>query len=712
MVAATVFGVMQLLVLASPTRSVRMSTVLLAIAVGLYGCGVATGLLELAYTRSVANASGEPLATVVDKASYTVDPVIEELVKLAPLLLAGWNIRIRRQWGLTDYVVLGAGLGAGFGLLETVVRFGLDAGRAIAHPAGGWAIPDSLRAPYIPGPDQVFSAWFPAPSGTLELGDLTPTADTSPHLVYTALTALGVGVLLRGRGWVRALSLLPVAVATALHMLTNYAAQRPSDRDVTSMVDTCDGLLWMVPLMCLGIAVGVDLRQIRQGKRSVPGVLLSAERAGRTGLSALAAFGAWRVPWTAMIALRFARLRRAVLYAAARGPHPSTEALHRTVAWTAGQIDAADRDSAWQDIDLRAVRKATRAMGDWRRKWFILISFALAFPSLVFLGAGSFPAAAELQERFRSGNGPRILVAFGVAGLLWISWHLSRILRTWRATQDLPLAEVQAVIRFRIWTALSGLTTGVLLLLRLRDGLEPDDPVVRNLHLLEALNNFLPYLGFALILLSLAALFPPGGGLALATTGLRVITLEAAAHAAAFGALGVVLMAAAASGNGGAEESSSVDRSPEKQEGRSQPDESVSVTEEQQQAFTRSQQQLEGLSTRKQAEEVAKGVERGGQKYKPEAPLLRGGKHGIDWSEGPARAIKHGRPEGRFGSPADVKYATERGAELGPNKDGFFRLPEGHTCVEYLPDGTTRTPNSIFVKVYPNGKVHAYPLTR
>jgi len=47
--------------------------------------------------------------------------------------------------------VLGAALGAGFGLLETVARYGLDADRAIPHPAGGWAIPDSLRAPYIPG---------------------------------------------------------------------------------------------------------------------------------------------------------------------------------------------------------------------------------------------------------------------------------------------------------------------------------------------------------------------------------------------------------------------------------------------------------------------------------------------------------------------------------------------------------------------------------
>lgn len=136
------------------------------------------------------------------------------------------------------------------------------------------------------------------------------------------------------------------------------------------------------------------------------------------------------------------------------------------------------------------------------------------------------------------------------------------------------------------------------------------------------------------------------------------------------------------------------------------------VTEEQQQSFDQSRQYLSGLTKRKQTDEVGIGFERDAQRYKPEAPLLKAGKHGVDWAEGTARAIRDGRPQGQFGSAADVKYATERGAELGPNKTGFFRLPEGHDCVEHLPDGKTRTPNSIFVKVYPNGKVHAYPLTR
>ncbi|MGW2819368.1 hypothetical protein [Streptomyces sp. NPDC001415] len=136
------------------------------------------------------------------------------------------------------------------------------------------------------------------------------------------------------------------------------------------------------------------------------------------------------------------------------------------------------------------------------------------------------------------------------------------------------------------------------------------------------------------------------------------------------------------------------------------------VTEAQQADFMKSQSELDGLSRKKQIDAVGRGIEVNGQKYKPEAPLLKGAKHGIDWTEGPARASKEAKPQGKFGSPADVHYATERAAELGPGKTGFFKLPKGHHCIEYMPDGTTRTPNALFVKVYPNGKVHAYPTTR
>ncbi|MET7760860.1 hypothetical protein ABZS71_02020 [Streptomyces sp. NPDC005393] len=379
-------------------------------------------------------------------------------------------------------------------------------------------------------------------------------------MVYTALTALGVGVLLRARGWIRALGALPLAATSAHHMLTNYAAAHPIDRDAASLVDTFEAMLWVVPLACLAVAMAVDLRQLRRGKSVVPGVLLYAERAGGSGLTALASYGAWCVPWSTLIALRFARLRRSLLYGVTgRAPYPGAEILHRTVAWSVAQIDASDREHAWRGVGLRDVVTAGRGMRDWRRKWFVLISLGLMVPAVALLGVGSFPAAAEIQERFASGNGPYILVGFGIAGLLWTGWQLVLLLRAWRATLASPHGEVLATIRLRVWTAAGGCVTGVLLLLRLRDGVGPGDPVIRNLHLLEALNNFLAYLGFALLLIALTALIPPGGGLGLALAGARVgagvITQEAAVHAAVYGALGVVLMAAA--GNASSPDSSS-----------------------------------------------------------------------------------------------------------------------------------------------------------
>src|SRR5918995_77268 len=141
MVLAAVYGVLQLAALGwLAGRSVRISTALLCIAVGIYGCGVATLILQAIYTRGVAELTGERMADVVRVASYTVDPFFEEIVKVTPLLLVGMHVRTRFQLGLTDYLVLGGALGAGFGLLEAILRFSHRGGRAIAVP-DGWLIP-------------------------------------------------------------------------------------------------------------------------------------------------------------------------------------------------------------------------------------------------------------------------------------------------------------------------------------------------------------------------------------------------------------------------------------------------------------------------------------------------------------------------------------------------------------------------------------------
>ncbi len=549
MAVAAVWGVLQLFALSWPTRSVRLSTVLLALAVGVYGCGVATALVQLAYTRIYADQSGQSLVTVVNTTSYTVAPWLEELLKVAPLLLAGLSLRVRRQWGLTDFVVVGAALGAGFGLLEAVLRFGLDADRAIVR-GEGWIVPDSLSPPYVPGLGQVLTSWLPAPFSQLDLGG-PPVTETFTHLVFTAMAGFGVGLLWRARGWVRLLSTLPIAAAAVHHAVNNYAVQEHTGW-AREWLESLDGLAWAAPLVCLAIAMAVDVRQLHHGKRTVPDVLLTSERAEGDSLGALLRYAAWRLPWSLLIVLRYVRLRRSLLYAAASAPSEATGELRQVVEGITARMDASDNQRAWQTLNIRTWLKASRAARRSRERWLLLIPCVLMLPSLLFLGIGSFTSTAGLQEFFSTGAGPKILMGFGIAALVWIAYQLTVLLRSWQQVSAQPMGELLAAHRFRLGTALGAATTGVLLLWRGLGDAGPDGRAIRTLHLLDTLNTFLVYLGFALLLLSLLALFPPGG-LALAGGGaVGALTAEAALNAGLLGTAGLVLMGLGASnGSGG-----------------------------------------------------------------------------------------------------------------------------------------------------------------
>ncbi|WP_328880890.1 RNase A-like domain-containing protein [Streptomyces sp. NBC_00299] len=550
MAVAAVWGVLQLFAISSPASSVRLSTVLLALAVGVYGCGVATALVEFAYTRVYAEQSGRSLVTVVNTTSYTVAPWVEELLKVSPLLLAGLSLRVRRQWGLTDFVVVGAALGAGFGLLEAVLRFGLDADRAITR-GEGWIVPDSLSPPYVPGLGQVLTSWLPAPFSQLDLGG-PPVTETFTHLVFTAMAGFGVGLLWRAHGWIRLLSILPIAAAAAHHTVNNYAVQEHS-AGTKEWLESLNELAWAAPLVCLTIAMAADLRRLHRAKGTMPDVLLASERADGDSLGALLRYAAWRLPWSLLIVLRYVRLRRSLLYAAAESTPPGeTSDLRRVVAGITARMDASDNGRAWQSLNIRAWLKASRAARRTRERWLLLIPCVLMLPALLFLGVGSFTSTAGLQEYFSTGAGPKILMGFGIAAMAWIAYQLVTLLRTWRRASAQPLGEVLAAHRFRIGTALGAATTGVLLLWRGLGAAGPDGRAIRTLHLLDALNTFLVYLGFALLLLSLLALFPPGG-FALAGGGtVGALTAEAALSAGVLGTAGVVLMGLGASnGSGG-----------------------------------------------------------------------------------------------------------------------------------------------------------------
>jgi hypothetical protein len=88
-----------------------------------------------------------------------------------------------------------------------------------------------------------------------------------------------------------------------------------------------------------------------------------------------------------------------------------------------------------------------------------------------------------------------------------------------------------------------------------------------------------------------------------------------------------------------------------------------------------------------------------------ERKLLGSGKHGVNWTEGAARAKSTGLPQGQFGSVADVDFAVSKGRELGPGNKGIFDLPEGHTSIVHLPDGTTAPASKVFLATLPSDGV-------
>ncbi|MFI0779259.1 DUF6531 domain-containing protein [Streptomyces sp. NPDC021212] len=450
----------------------RWPTVLLAFGVGAYGCGMFSMLLELVVARQLATAREQSLAAVMDGASWTTAPVVEELIKVAPLLVAGWALRGRMQWGMADFVVLGGAAGAGFSLLENLLMYAESAGKAVPSDGGGWVIAKGLIAPpYVAGPGQILGTWFPSPTGTVEFGG--PVLPYDVHIFASALGGLAVGLLWCGaRALTRAAALVPMAGAVAIHWVTNYAVAFPGNRTATEWRErlTADWGLWII-LGCLATAWIWDLHRSRLGRRREPDVVRAAESQGRTAPGALFGYALLHLPATWIIALGYARQRRALLYAAA---HPRTHAeklepLRESVVRQTRQMDATHSQEAWRGVTLRQLWRRARTQRPrlpGHEKVLLVLGLLLAVPSLLYLAVGSFPSAKWLQEYFAEGTGLRILIGVGLAGLALTAWRLILTVRGYRAASASPLGETLALVQFRIAVCAGTLTVGVLLLSR------------------------------------------------------------------------------------------------------------------------------------------------------------------------------------------------------------------------------------------------------
>ena len=94
---------------------------------------------------------------------------------------------------------------------------------------------------------------------------------------------------------------------------------------------------------------------------------------------------------------------------------------------------------------------------------------------------------------------------------------------------------------------------------------------------------------------------------------------------------------------------------------------------------------------------------------RPESKLLRGGKHGVTWTEGLARAIDTGDPQGQWAA-ADLEYATEMANTLKPGEFAIFDLPPGSSSIVYTPEGDIVAAVKFWIRNNGTGTWHGYPM--
>jgi hypothetical protein len=564
---AAFWGVLQLAVLGWGTRTVRVGTSVLVMGVGFYACGTVAGAVELAWTRLIAAVTGGSLADAVRTAGYTVDPFVEEAVKILPLVLAGLHLRTRRQWGLTDHLLVGAAAGAGFGLLEALMRFGHQPAYA-----------ESL----VPGPLDAITTWLPAPVDADFLASPGLGGATNLHLVWSALAGLGVGVWFRLHGRARWAGPALVVLAGADHAAYNYDLAVSDGNAVAEVLAApfvfAQPVVWLWPAVALAVAVTLDVGTLRRSRAIAPALRLRREVGGAGGTRALAGYATLALPWTALLVLRFVGLRRAARYALEEGVTDDVRPMLGEVTDVRARMDVADHASSWKGVgprDLWLARDrddAVPAAGDeddddaevaesgagavLRQIWPLLVWLLLLLPPFLYVIVGTTPAGRDVQGWLER---PAVFGAVFVVpagfGLVLLAWHVVTGVHGLPALLRQPSGELPALAGFRAATAFGASLVGVLGIAAWLTGTNPARPLMAAFHVVDALDSLLLVAGLALMLGAFAFL-PPSLGLGVVAPqrGARALVPAMSLTAGPPSLLGVggVMLAQAVANSGGA----------------------------------------------------------------------------------------------------------------------------------------------------------------
>jgi hypothetical protein len=558
MMVAAVVSVVQLAALGSWGRSLRVTTLLQAIAVGFYACGTVTVLLQFAWTHAVAGLTGTSLRDVVATAAYTSTLSSRRWSNL-PLAALAWRWRAtHRQLGLVDHLLAGAALGAGFELFEAALRYS-TLGALVARVPDGYLVAAGLGGSItVPSIGTSLTSWEPVPAA---FGDLFVSGgDTVQHLVWTALAGLGLGWFVRPRGAIRWLGWSGLVVAVLDHANYNLrtgdvprALSWPSDA-----LSWVGGQLSTLLVVLVLVAVALDRRALTRSRAEHPDVLLAGEAPTGLAPGPLVHVAGLGFPWSTYTTWRFVLARRAVLFAdAVGGPSPLGP-----VRRDRDLLARARSGPAWRAAGRRLARSVGAAAAP--RRFFTpatVVWLAASVPAVLYLVVGALPATSGLQRAMRGPVGLWALVLAALASSVALALQLRPLVGALRSVPATSLHEVRVRLQERLVAMSGALVAVVPLLIVALMTRDANRYVVENHHALEALGTALLILGLALFIAAFF-LFPPFG-LAMTTAGtLALVSTLTPAFGVMVGGsvvlsgLGVLLSEAAGDGSSSSGESS------------------------------------------------------------------------------------------------------------------------------------------------------------
>jgi hypothetical protein len=296
---ADAWALMQIALLTAPWRTVGIRTIALAFCAGFGVTAPLVLFIQWAWVNAYQDITGTwsfvmffP-GQLVETAGYTVDPFLEEIGKLLPLILLMVLPRTKYRLGLSDSLVLGAALGAGFGFAEQTMRITEwvpERGLSWSSFNQAWTVPFFLSTLYIPGPLKILTSWIPNATQWHSLpsfewlGTQLELTDFHRHLVWSAVAGLGVGVLFRVRSRLRWLGALLWLWAGFDHVFVNFVLSSQKIYGFFAVAAVFSALTgfgqWATLALAVGIAVAClyDAKTQQRALREAPELWLAEEK--------------------------------------------------------------------------------------------------------------------------------------------------------------------------------------------------------------------------------------------------------------------------------------------------------------------------------------------------------------------------------------------------------------------------------------------------